>query len=163
MAIEVASPAATGSAASQVAAADPVRDRCLEPDPSHQSRTERCSAEGSAARRTGGLLSASRPSTELVQTLLAGSDQYEWVAAAIGSNTASGYQLATQKSVMPIGGFNGSDPSPTLAEFQQYVAAGKIHYFIAGGGFGGQNGGSDEAQQIASWVEQNFSPRRSTA
>ena len=51
---------------------------------------------------------------------------------------------------MPIGGFNGSDPSPTLAEFQQYVAEGKIHYFIAGGGFGGQNGGSDEAQQIAS-------------
>ena len=50
VAIEVASPAATGSAASQVAAADPVRDRCLEPDPSHQLRTERCSAEGSAAR-----------------------------------------------------------------------------------------------------------------
>ena len=38
---------------------------------------------------------------------------------------------------MPIGGFNGSDPSPTLAEFQQYVAAGHIHYYI-GGGFGGQ-------------------------
>ena len=33
---------------------------------------------------------------------------------------------------MPIGGFNGSDPSPTLAQFQAYVAAGKIHYFIGG-------------------------------
>ena len=45
--------------------------------------------------------------------------------------------------VMAIGGFNGSDPSPTLAQFQQYVADGKVHYFIGGGGFGGlQNGGS---------------------
>ena len=34
---------------------------------------------------------------------------------------------------MPIGGFNGSDPSPTLEQFQQYVANGEIHYYIAGG------------------------------
>ena len=34
---------------------------------------------------------------------------------------------------MAIGGFNGSDPSPTLAQFQQWVAEGKIHYFIAQG------------------------------
>jgi 4-amino-4-deoxy-L-arabinose transferase-like glycosyltransferase len=107
---------------------------------------------------TGGLLSASRPSTELVQTLLDGSDQYEWVAATIGSDPASGYQLATQKPVMPIGGFNGSDPSPTLVQFEQYVAEGKIHYFIASGGFGRQNGGSDEARAIAGWVEENFAP-----
>ena len=33
---------------------------------------------------------------------------------------------------MAIGGFNGSDPSPTLAQFKQYVADGEIHYFIAG-------------------------------
>jgi hypothetical protein len=59
---------------------------------------------------------------------------------------------------MPIGGFNGSDPSPTLAQFQQYVAEGKIHYFIAGGGFGRQNGGSNEAQEIAQWVESSFVP-----
>ena len=37
---------------------------------------------------------------------------------------------------MAIGGFNGSDPSPTLAQFQQDVADGKIHYFLAGGGIG---------------------------
>ena len=67
----------------------------------------------------GGLLNASTPSSELVQTLLQGSDQYTWVAATIGANQASGYQLATDASVMPIGGFNGSDPSPTLAQFQQ--------------------------------------------
>jgi 4-amino-4-deoxy-L-arabinose transferase-like glycosyltransferase len=112
----------------------------------------------------GGLLNGSNPSAEIVATLTENSEQYTWVAATVGSNEASGYQLATQHSVMPIGGFNGSDPSPTLEQFQQYVAHGQIHYFIAagrvggGGGFGRQMGGSDEAQAIANWVESNFTP-----
>jgi hypothetical protein len=80
---------------------------------------------------------------------------YVWVAAAIGSESAAGYQLGTQEAVMPIGGFNGSDPSPTLAEFKADVAAGKIHYFI-GGSVGRSNGGSSAAEQISSWVEKNF-------
>jgi hypothetical protein len=63
---------------------------------------------------------------------------------------------------MAIGGFNGSDPSPTLAQFQQYVASGKIHYFLGGGGMGsfggGQStGGSNAGSQIASWVASHFS------
>jgi len=80
------------------------------------------------------------------------------VAAAIGSNEASGYQLATGRSVMPIGGFNGTDPSPTLAQFERLVAEGKIHYFIAGGAFGGGPGGgsSSTSSAIASWVESHF-------
>jgi hypothetical protein len=57
---------------------------------------------------------------------------------------------------MPIGGFNGSDPSPTLAQFQQYVAEGKIHYFLGGGRMGRSMGGSDTAGQISAWVQANF-------
>ncbi|GAB06490.2 putative glycosyltransferase, partial [Gordonia amarae NBRC 15530] len=34
----------------------------------------------------------------------------------------SGYQLESGYSVMPIGGFNGTDPSPTLERFQKLVA-----------------------------------------
>jgi 4-amino-4-deoxy-L-arabinose transferase-like glycosyltransferase len=104
----------------------------------------------------GGLLNSSTPSAAVVAALKADASKYKWVAAAIGSNSAAGFQLATQLPVMPIGGFNGSDPSPTLAQFQADVAAGKIHYFIASGGFGGQMGGSQAASQIASWVESNF-------
>lgn len=54
---------------------------------------------------------------------------------------------------MPVGGFNGSDPSPTLEEFQAYVAEGRIHYFI---GDGGGMGGSSESSEIAAWVANNF-------
>ncbi|MFE3293796.1 glycosyltransferase family 39 protein [Rhodococcus sp. NPDC059234] len=104
----------------------------------------------------GGLLEGSTPSSELSALLASGADRYTWVAAAIGSNNASGYQLATEKPVMPIGGFNGSDPSPTLAQFQQYVEEGRIHYFIAGGGMGGGMGGSGTASSISTWVSENF-------
>jgi len=104
----------------------------------------------------GGLLNGSTPSAELVALLQSDSSSYTWVAAAVGSNSASGYQLATGEPVMAIGGFNGSDPSPTLAQFQQYVAAGRIHYFIGGGGFGRSLGGSDAGSAIAGWVAENF-------
>ncbi|MGY2060714.1 mannosyltransferase YkcB-related protein, partial [Nocardia gipuzkoensis] len=45
--------------------------------------------------------------------------------------------------------------SPTLAQFQRYVADGDVHYFIAdgGGGFGRESG---TGAQIAAWVESNF-------
>jgi 4-amino-4-deoxy-L-arabinose transferase-like glycosyltransferase len=111
-----------------------------------------------AARGQGGagLLDASSPSAALVKALKANASSYTWVAAAVGSNSASGYQLATGDSVMPIGGFNGSDPSPTLAQFEKLVKAGKIHYFIGSGGVGTPNGGSTDSSSIASWVEKNY-------
>ncbi len=63
--------------------------------------------------------------------------------------------------MLAIGGFNGTDPSPTLAEFEALVAQGRIHYYLAGssgGGFGGPGagGGSSSSSAITSWVEQNF-------
>ncbi len=105
----------------------------------------------------GGLLDGSEPTDAITELLVSDADDYTWVAAAVGSNAASGYQLASEEPVMAIGGFNGSDPSPTLAEFQAHVAAGDIHWFIGGGGFGGaQIGGSSASSDIASWVAANF-------
>ncbi|MEV4626916.1 glycosyltransferase family 39 protein [Micromonospora sp. NPDC049523] len=103
----------------------------------------------------GGLLDARTPSAEMVALLKQDRDGYTWVAATVGSNNAAGYQLATGDPVMPIGGFNGSDPSPTLARFQEYVRAGEIHYFLGGSGFRA-DGGSQDAQEIATWVSENF-------
>jgi hypothetical protein len=103
-----------------------------------------------------GLLGGAEVSDEVAALLLQDADDYTWVAAAVGSQSAASYQLETEESVMPVGGFNGSDPSPTLEEFQEYVAAGEIHWFVGGGGFGGQNGGSSASSEIAAWVEENF-------
>jgi 4-amino-4-deoxy-L-arabinose transferase-like glycosyltransferase len=107
----------------------------------------------------GGLLDTGTPDAALV-SLLSQDTTSTWAAAAVGANSAAGVQLASGRPVMAIGGFNGSDPSPTLAQFQADVAAGRIHYFLAGGGFGRGGfggGGSNTASQITSWVESNFS------
>ncbi|MEU1301790.1 glycosyltransferase family 39 protein [Streptomyces shenzhenensis] len=113
---------------------------------------------GTAGGGAGGLLNGATVGAEAKKLLEADAGKYTWVAASIGSQNAASYQLATGEPVMAIGGFNGTDPSPTLAQFKQYVADGKIHYFIAGGGMGGGMGGSDSgtASQITSWVESNF-------
>lgn len=112
-------------------------------------------------RRGGGpsFLTGSTAGPEVTALLLRDADRYTWVAATVGANAAAGYQLATEKPVMPIGGFNGTDRAPTLVQFQQYVADGRIHYFLAesGGGFGGF--GSGTASEIRTWVEKTFAPR----
>ncbi|WP_138444087.1 glycosyltransferase family 39 protein [Sinomonas susongensis] len=102
-----------------------------------------------------GLLNATTPSASLVSALEADASKYTWAAAVVGSNNAAGYQLATQLPVMALGGFNGTDPAPTLAQFQQLVSQGRIHYFIASNLMQGSSG-SDDAQRIASWVASTF-------
>ncbi|MEA2647411.1 MAG: hypothetical protein QOE92_2494 [Chloroflexota bacterium] len=98
---------------------------------------------GGAAGAAGGVLNGSRPGDAVVAMLQADAGRYRWVAATVGANSAAGYQLATQDAVMAIGGFNGTDPTPTLEAFQSMVAAGQVHYFIGGsGGFGGPGGGA---------------------
>ncbi|MBN9105257.1 MAG: glycosyltransferase family 39 protein [Propionibacteriaceae bacterium] len=103
----------------------------------------------------GGLLNGADASAELVSALQADGSSYTWVAATTGSQNAASYQLASGYSVMAIGGFNGSDPSPTLAQFQADVAEGRIHYYI-GGSVGRSAGGSQTASEIATWVSENF-------
>ncbi len=114
----------------------------------------------------GGLLDGARVSSEAKVLLEKNASRYTWAAAAVGAQNAASYQLSTGDPVMAIGGFNGSDPSPTLAQFKKYVADGKIHYFISGGGrggamaggggFGGRGKTTGTSSQISSWVEGNF-------
>ncbi|MEU5275890.1 glycosyltransferase family 39 protein [Streptomyces asoensis] len=105
----------------------------------------------------GGLLNGASVTDEARKLLEADSGSYTWAAAAIGAQNAASYQLATGEAVMAIGGFNGTDPSPTLAQFKQYVTDGRIHYFVSSGSGGGMGGSSSgTSSQISSWVEANF-------
>ncbi|MEU9732457.1 glycosyltransferase family 39 protein [Streptomyces sp. NPDC048002] len=114
-------------------------------------------AGGGGGGGVGGLLNGATVSDEAKELLEADAGDYTWAAAAIGAQNAASYQLSTGEPVMAIGGFNGTDPSPTLAQFKEYVADGKIHYFISSGSGGGM-GGSDSgtSAQITEWVEANF-------
>jgi 4-amino-4-deoxy-L-arabinose transferase-like glycosyltransferase len=97
-----------------------------------------------------------------LQALLRG-DETRWAAASVGSMGAGSLELQTGASVMAIGGFIGSDDSPTLQQFQQYVADQQIHYFIADRTTAdrapdapGDRSGS--AGDITAWVRQHFTP-----
>jgi hypothetical protein len=87
-----------------------------------------------------------------VAALLAGTDT-TWAAATTGGTAAADLELASGRAVIAIGGWNGGDPSPTLAEFQAYVDSGRIGYYVAGGMGGGPGGDSAIAQWVADTYE----------
>lgn len=114
--------------------------------------------ESSAPDKGGSnLLGGGSASQDVIELLLQNAGEYRWAAAATGSQNAASYQLASELPVMAIGGFNGTDPAPTLEQFKEYVELGQIRYYIEGGEMGGHAmGGSDAASQIQEWVEENF-------
>jgi 4-amino-4-deoxy-L-arabinose transferase-like glycosyltransferase len=83
------------------------------------------------------------------------------IFARSGSTNAAGYQLASGEPIMAMGGFNGSDPTPTLAEFKTLVREGAVRYFLSGrsGIPGGGGGAGSQLSSITTWVQQNFGSR----
>jgi 4-amino-4-deoxy-L-arabinose transferase-like glycosyltransferase len=73
-------------------------------------------------------------------------DDWTWTAAVVGRR-ADDLQLAAGAPVMPVGGFAGIDPSPTLAQFRSDVAAHRVHWFVAG-----PTSRSGPAAAITAWV-----------
>ena len=77
-----------------------------------------------------------------------------WAAATSGAGSAAPLQIGSGRPVMAVGGFNGSDPAPTLAQFQSWVAARQVSYYVMGGRGGGPGGGG--GSQIATWVAAHY-------
>jgi hypothetical protein len=110
---------------------------------------------GFAGGGAGGLSGNTQVSSALIKLLETDASKYKWIAATEGSQEAAPIELATGgDAVVAIGGFNGTDPAPTLAEFESMVAQHEIHYYVGQGSnsFGGGAGSSS----IASWVAAHF-------
>ena len=81
-------------------------------------------------------------SSAFARLLEGGASHYTWAAATNGADSAASMELATGGvPVMAIGGFRGTDPAPSLAQFEKLVSEHKIHYYVAGGGLGGRGFG----------------------
>jgi 4-amino-4-deoxy-L-arabinose transferase-like glycosyltransferase len=78
-----------------------------------------------------------------------------WSAAINGSSAAAGLELSTNTSVMAIGGFSGSDPVPSLGQFQADVANHRIGYYVAPDPTHGPGRGRQHTD-ITRWVAANF-------
>jgi 4-amino-4-deoxy-L-arabinose transferase-like glycosyltransferase len=103
----------------------------------------------------GGLSGSTQVSSALITLLEQDGSKYKWIAATVGTQEAAPIELATGGgAVLAIGGFNGTDPAPTLAEFEALVAKGEIHYYL------GENtetfGGGTGSSAITSWVAAHF-------
>ena len=137
--------------------------------PSGTSRPGAGEFPGGTGTRAGGTSSRSGTpalggggsvSRALSRRLETGAPGYRWAAATVGSASAASLELSSDGvPVMAIGGFTGSDPAPTLAEFERLVAAHEIHYFVASGTGGGAGGGSGYGSQITAWVAKHFTAR----
>jgi 4-amino-4-deoxy-L-arabinose transferase-like glycosyltransferase len=84
----------------------------------------------------------------------------DWSGAIARSSAAAGLELKTHTAVMAIGGFSGTDPVPTLGQFQQYVAARRVTYYIVSDD-NHDHGSSNRNRQhsnITDWVAANYTP-----
>ena len=83
-----------------------------------------------------------------------------YLVAVFGAQTAAGLIIASDGgSILPVGGFNGSDPVPTLDAFTAMVEAGDVPYVLASGtgrgGFFGSSATVTTSSQIREWVTAN--------
>lgn len=115
-------------------------------------------AAGGQGSPGGGLGGSTQVSSKLASLLKKDAGRYRWAAATVGTQSAAPLQLATRQPMLAIGGFNGSDPAPTLAQFKQLVSAGQIHYFV-GANASSFGGGTGSAAQITAWVKAHFAAK----
>jgi 4-amino-4-deoxy-L-arabinose transferase-like glycosyltransferase len=123
--------------------------------------TERGSAAGGDVGDNPMLLPAI-PDARLTALASGAPPSATWAIATIGSDVAAGYQLATGRPAMAIGGFNATDPVPTLAAFQAEAQAGRVGWFVDDTPGGRTRFGAVGANAVAidQWVERSFTPVR---
>jgi 4-amino-4-deoxy-L-arabinose transferase-like glycosyltransferase len=115
------------------------------------------SSGGAAGAPSGGQMGGGSSNSELTALLKAGTTK--WSAAVSGATSAADLELSSGTSVIALGGWNGGDPSPTLAEFEKYATSGQIHYYVSGGGMGGMGGTATQSSQIATWVAAHYTAK----
>ena len=72
-----------------------------------------------------------------------------YLFATTSSNGAAPYIIQTGKAVMALGGFGGSDPILSVAQFKSLVKNGTVRYVLGGGMGGGPDGGSSVTRWAA--------------
>jgi 4-amino-4-deoxy-L-arabinose transferase-like glycosyltransferase len=94
--------------------------------------------------------------TQLISYLEANQGNTKYLVAVPSSNSGDSIIIATNKAVMALGGFSGSDPILTTNQLATLISNGTVRFFLlGGGGFGGFGGGGSGS--LTSWVEQNCS------
>ncbi|CAK8054010.1 PMT family glycosyltransferase ArnT/Agl22 [Eupransor demetentiae] len=119
-----------------------------------------------SGKGNGGGMMSSKVDTDLLNYLEKHQGNAKYMAAATNTNPADSYIIKSGRSIMALGGFNGTDPTMTLAQFKHLVKTGQVRYFIAGGmGMGKSSTG--QIGKISTWVQKygkqvNYNGKKST-
>ena len=105
-----------------------------------------------------GLAIGNAPGSSLKPVLESSNSSCTWAAATYPGQTAARFQLETNRPIMPLGGFAATDPSPTLEQFQDWVAGGRLCYLVVQPEQLKVPGNSAELLAIHEWVQGAFDP-----
>ena len=100
------------------------------------------------------------PNATVIETLMAADPACTWAAATYPGQTAARFQLETGRAIMPLGGFAALDPSPTLEQFQDWVASGRVCYLVEQPAQLEVPGNSSELMAIQEWVRTSYMPQQ---
>jgi 4-amino-4-deoxy-L-arabinose transferase-like glycosyltransferase len=109
----------------------------------------------------GGGLGNTTTDAALIKYLEANQGSAKYLVATSNANSATSIILATNKPVMALGGFTGSDPILTTAQLQTLVKNGTIRYFLLGGGGAGAGtrGGSFNSNDLPAQIRTQIGAR----
>jgi 4-amino-4-deoxy-L-arabinose transferase-like glycosyltransferase len=94
---------------------------------------------GTAGATAAAFAGSANEDPMLIKYLLTNQGNAKFIVATASSMTADGIILATNKPVMAMGGFSGSDPILTTSKLAQLVSNGTVRFFLTGGA--GRGGG----------------------
>jgi hypothetical protein len=75
-----------------------------------------------------------------------------------GAQAANTYIVATDETVIGMGGFDGRDPAPSTDQLTAWVRAGKLRFVLIGGLAGGGMGDDNRVIERSKWIEQHCKP-----
>jgi len=102
----------------------------------------------------GGQSANASSDAALIRYLEAHQGTAKFLVAVSSSRGADAIILATNKPVMTLGGFSGSDPILTTSQLAALVKSGQVKYFLLSSFGGGGFGGSGQSALIT-WIEQH--------
>jgi 4-amino-4-deoxy-L-arabinose transferase-like glycosyltransferase len=90
--------------------------------------------------------------TALIRYLEANQGNAKYLVATVSANEADSIILSTNKPVMALGGFTGSDPILTTSQLANLTTNGTVRFFLIDGN-GGPGGGGQSS--LTTWIEQH--------
>jgi len=81
---------------------------------------------------------------KIIKYLEANAHGAKFLVVAFGADAAAAYVLQSNQNVIPIGGFSGADPVPSLLRFKQLVHSGHVNYVL-------MNHFKGDAKRLSGW------------